>query len=103
MFSNIETAIMMKMRYHHVKIGFVKELVSEINRKCVELLKTPSSHFLAFLSHVKKEAGPTATLLQVLLHSQLREKGKMDEIFLDCDHLSDLRRLPDQMGNHEYL
>jgi len=69
----------------------------------LEMLKSPSSHFLAFLSHVKKDAGTAATLLQVLLHARLKEMGRRDEIFLDSEFLTDLRKLPDLVKKSHVL
>jgi len=102
MFNNVESPIVMKQRYHEKNV-FMKELVSSMNGKCLEMLKSPSSHFLAFLSHVKKDAGAATRLLQVLLHSRLKEMGRTEEIFLDCEFLTDLRKLPNQVKKSRVL
>ena len=54
--------------------------------------------YAAFLSHMKKEAGPTATLMSVELSAAIKMRGIEDfEVLIDNIHMKDLRALPNQV------
>jgi len=89
-----------------------------INKDCFALLGNTSgemalrkirrnSKYLAFLSHYKEEAGPEARALKFLLVNYLRDIFQVDvsptDVFLDSDHLRDLRMLRDIVQDAEYV
>ena len=58
-------------------------------------------HYAAFISHFKNETGTEARLVQMRLQDLLPAGSK--EVFLDSDHLNDLRMILEHVKSSEVL
>ena len=81
---------------------FNENLCYAINEKCgsVNEYDTNKGNMIAFLSHVKKEAGKDARILKdhgERYLSSVDGPFKGSRLFLDSDNLSDLRKLMDDV------
>jgi len=100
--SKIDTILPVTYQYPHEILVFNENICFLINEKCgsVNEFNKNKSNMIAFLSHVKKEAGKDARILKdhgekYLLSIDGPLKGS--RLFLDSDNLTDLNGLLDQV------